>query len=164
MLRNRRMPRSQTKENSFDIEWKVQSSHWWFAVRRKLLKSILGSIHLPKDCVVLDIGCGVGSNLSTLKSAGLNVVGLDRSSYALSLARKKSNLPLITGDLNDLPIHSNSVGLIIAIDILEHLDDDLNGIDSFHRVLKEGSILIVTVPAFAGFQIPLGNPGSGDRP
>jgi SAM-dependent methyltransferase len=142
------MTKLETKENSYDIEWKVQSSHWWFVSRRRLLKSILSSINLPKKGIILDIGCGAGSNLSTLESTGLNVVGLDQSFYALSLVRKMSKLPLVTGDLNHLPIHSDSVGLIIASDILEHLEDDLIGINAFYRVLREGSILIVTVPAF----------------
>ena len=132
----------------YDIECEIEGFHWWFAVRRKLLKSILSSIHLPLECVTLDIGCGAGSNLKTLRSAGLNVIGLDRSIYALSLVKRKSQFPLINGDLNMLPIRPKSIGLIIAMDILEHLENDVNGIREFYQVLKEGGILILTVPAF----------------
>jgi SAM-dependent methyltransferase len=137
------------EKNSYDVEAKVESFHWWFAVRKKLLKSILSSINVPINGVTLDIGCGVGSNLRALGLAGLyKTVGLDRSFYALSLAKSRLNLPLINGDLNQLPVRSKSFGLIIAMDILEHLEDDANGIRELYRVLKNEGTLILTVPAF----------------
>ena len=98
--------------------------------------------------MAIDIGCGVGSNLRILGSAGLSVIGLDRSLHALSLARKKEKFSLINGDLNDLPIRPESVGLIVATDILEHLNNDIGGIRSFYQALREDGILILTVPAF----------------
>ena len=137
------------EKNSYDVEAKVESFHWWFVVRKKLLKSILSSINVPINGVTLDIGCGVGSNLRALGLAGLyKTVGLDRSFYALSLAKSRLNLPLINGDLNQLPVRSKSFGLIIAMDILEHLEDDANGIRELYRVLKNEGTLILTVPAF----------------
>jgi len=132
----------------YDIEAKVESFHWWFAVRRKLLRLFLSSLNLPCGCVAVDIGCGTGSNLKVLGLAGLSGIGLDRSFYALSLARKKVKFPVLNGDLNRLPIRPKSVGLIVAMDILEHLDNDIEGIHSFYQALKEGGILIMTVPAF----------------
>jgi SAM-dependent methyltransferase len=137
------------EKNSYDVEAKVESFHWWFVVRRKLLKSILSSIKIPINAVTLDIGCGVGSNLSALESAGLcKTVGLDRSFYALSLAKSHFNLPLVNGDLNQLPVRSKSFGLIIATDILEHVEDDANGIREIYQALKIKGTLILTVPAF----------------
>ncbi len=136
------------EENHYDIEAKVESFHWWFVVRRKLLKSILSSIDVPINCLTLDIGCGTGSNLKTLVSMGLNVIGLDQSIYPLTLIRKKWAFPLLAGDLNKLPIKTKSLGLVIAMDVLEHLDDDLNGIREPYRVLNKGGMLLLTVPAF----------------
>ena len=142
------MTETQTKNTTYDVESKVESFHWWFVVRRTLLKSLLSSLNLTKDCITLDIGCGTGSNLKILGSYGFKVIGLDRSIYALSIIRKKLNFPLIGGDLNKLPIRSNSVGIIIAMDILEHLENDSNGIKEIYRTLKKDGILILTVPAF----------------
>ena len=136
------------KLTPYEVEAKVESFHWWFAVRRKLLGLFLSSLDLPWGCVAVDIGCGVGSNLRILGSTGINVIGLDHSFYALSLARKKIEFPLLNGDLNKLPIRPKSVGLIVAMDILEHLDNDIGGIRSFYQALKEEGVLILTVPAF----------------
>jgi SAM-dependent methyltransferase len=137
------------EKNPYDVEAKVESFHWWFVIRRRLLRRLLHSLDVPQEFSAVDIGCGTGSNLRTLGSAGLyKVVGLDRSFYALSLAKSRLNLPLINGDLNQLPVRSKSFGLIIAMDILEHLEDDANGIRELYRVLKNEGTLILTVPAF----------------
>lgn len=132
----------------YDIENKIESFHWWFVVRRKLLQTILSFIDIPKNSLTLDIGCGTGSNLKVLRSAGLCAIGLDQSRYALTLVRMKEDIPLLIGDLNQLPVKTKSIGLIIAMDIFEHLEEDLVGIRESYRVLDEGGILIVTVPAF----------------
>jgi SAM-dependent methyltransferase len=137
------------ENDSYDVEAKVESSHWWFFVRRRLLRGLLHSLDLPQEFSAVDIGCGTGSNLRILGSLGLyKVVGLDRSLYALSLAKKKVDLPFVSGDINNLPIRSNSVGLIIALDVLEHIDNDMNAIRELYQVLRKRGILILTVPAF----------------
>ena len=144
------MSKSEMRKDStpYDVESRVESFHWWFVVRRKLLKTILSSIKVPLNSVTLDIGCGTGSNLRVLSEVGLNTVGLDRSTYALTLAQKSWKFHLLAGDLNRLPIKTNSIGLIIAMDILEHLEDDEKGIREFYRSLTKGGIIILTVPAF----------------
>jgi len=134
--------------NPYDVESRVERFHWWFVTRRRLLRSILGSLKIAKNCVSLEVGCGTGANLRTLVTAGLYGIGLDRSLYALSLLKKNEDFPLLAGDLNDLPIKTKSIGLVIAPDVLEHLEDDAKGIAEAHRILREGGTLILTVPAF----------------
>jgi ubiquinone/menaquinone biosynthesis C-methylase UbiE len=144
------MRRSESRKNPapYDVENRVESFHWWFVVRRRLLKSILSSIKVPENSLTLDIGCGTGSNLRVLSSVGLYPIGLDQSTYALNLVKTKWKFPFLAGDLSKLPIKTNSIGLIIATDILEHLEDDEDGIREIHRVLNKGGTLILTVPAF----------------
>ncbi len=137
------------RNTNYDIEWQVESYHWWFTVRRKLLEYLLTSINLLLKELAIDIGCGVGSNLKILSLKEIHTIGLDHSLYALTLVKRRLELPLINGDLNKLPLRSNSIGLIVAMDILEHLEDDVNGISEFNLVLKNEGILILTVPAFS---------------
>ena len=137
-----------TSPTPYDIENKVENLHWWFVVRRKLLKSILSSTQVPSNSLTLDVGCGTGSNLRALASAGFHAIGLDRSIYPLRLVRGKGEIPLLAGDLSHLPVKTESVGLVIAMDILEHLEGDAEAIYESYRVLIKGGILIVTVPAF----------------
>jgi SAM-dependent methyltransferase len=132
----------------YEIEERVQTFHWWFVVRRKLLKTILCSLNLQRESLTMDIGCGVGSNLSLLKAIGLKAMGCDRSFDNLLLAKNKFFLPFINGDLENLPIRSSSVELVIATDVLEHLQDDIAGVRELCRILRRNGHLIVTVPAF----------------
>ena len=132
----------------YEIEERVQTFHWWFVVRRKLLKTLLCSLNLPRESLTIDIGCGVGSNLSLLKTIGVRAIGCDRSFDNLLLAKMKFFSPFINGDLENLPIRSSSVELVIATDVLEHLEDDFAGVRELYRILRCNGHLIVTVPAF----------------
>lgn len=137
------------KKITYDIEWNLERTHWWFNGRRRLLKFLLSYLSIQKDSPVIDVGCGVGSNLPLLKSMGFKVIGIDSESYGLSFAKNLSEVLLINGDVLNLPVKSNSIELVIATDILEHLDDDSIGIKEIYRTLTRKGKVILTVPAFA---------------
>jgi SAM-dependent methyltransferase len=137
------------KKITYDIEWDLEGFHWWFVGRRKLLEFLLSSVGIQKDSLVIDIGCGVGSNLRHFRSVCSRLIGIDSEIYSLSLAKKRlAAVPLVNGDLMRLPFKPNSIDLIIAADILEHLDEDTNGIKEIHGALKREGKVIFTVPAF----------------
>jgi len=137
------------KKMTYDIEWNLERVHWWFAGRRKLLKWLFASLSLPKESWVIDIGCGVGSNLRLLQSIPSKLVGVDSEMYSLLLTKKSlSAVPLVNGNLMKLPIKADSIDLILASDVLEHLDEDTIGIREIYRTLKREGKVIFTVPAF----------------
>jgi len=136
------------KKITYDIEWNLERSHWWFTGRRRLLKTLLSFLKIRRDSTVIDVGCGVGSNLTLLKSMGFKVIGIDSEIYSLSFAKKLSGVFLINGNLLRLPIKSNSIDLIVATDILEHLNEDTIGIKEIHRTLAREGMVVLTVPAF----------------
>ena len=137
------------KKITYDIEWTIERFHWWFIGRRKLLEFLIRSSGIEQGSSVVDVGCGVGSNLAFLKSMGFEVIGVDFKSYGLSFAKKSSSeVSLVNGDLINLPLKSSSVGLFVATDILEHLDEDTLGIKEIYRTLKPNGKAIFTVPAF----------------
>jgi len=137
------------EKGSYEVEWRLNRFHWWFVGRRRLIRSLLSRLDIRRDSTVLDIGCGVGSNLSLLRLMGFNVIGIDSEIYALSLARKNvSAVPLVNGDLVRLPILTNSIGLIVATDVLEHLGNDTLGLQEIYRTLERGGKVLITVPAF----------------
>ena len=136
------------KKATYDIEWNLEKSHWWFAGRRRLFKALLSSLMIHNGSTVLDVGCGVGSNLPLLKSMGFKVIGIDSEIYSLFFTKKNFGIPLLNANLLTLPIKSNSVGLIIATDILEHLEKDVMGIKEIYRVLGRMGKVVISVPAF----------------
>jgi SAM-dependent methyltransferase len=136
------------KKITYNIERDLEKTHWWFNGRRRLLKVLLSHLNIQMDSPVIDVGCGVGSNLLLLQSIGLKVIGIDSEPYSLSFAKNLSGILLINGDVLKLPVKSNSIDLVIATDILEHLDDDSLGIREIHRTLTREGKVILTVPAF----------------
>ena len=137
------------KKITYDIEWSLERSHWWFTGRRRLLKALLSSTRTHRNSPIIDAGCGVGSNLPLLESLGFKVIGVDSEFYSLSLCKKRlSEVLLVNGDLMNLPFKSNSIGLVIATDILEHLNKDTIGMKEIYRTMKGGGEAIITVPAF----------------
>ncbi len=71
------------------------------------------SIHgLP----VLDLGCGDGRHLSSLREAQFNVIGLDLSAPLLNLASKRPHSPpLVRGDMRQLPFADHSFGSVLSL-------------------------------------------------
>ncbi len=137
------------KKITYDVEWNLERFHWWFVGRRKLFKVLFSFLGLQNDLRVIDIGCGVGSNLRLLQSMRSKLVGMDSEMYSLLHTRKSlSTVPLVNGDVMRLPIKADSIDLILASDILEHLDEDTVGIREIYRTLKREGKVLFTVPAF----------------
>jgi SAM-dependent methyltransferase len=48
-----------------------------------------------------------------------------------------------------LPLRDGSVCLVTSLDVIEHLDDDVVGLQEYRRVLEHGAVLVVAVPAYS---------------
>ncbi|MBM3228992.1 class I SAM-dependent methyltransferase [Candidatus Parvarchaeota archaeon] len=126
---------------------RVQNTNWWFVSRQLLLCQLVQSITPKKQkTVILEIGCGTGSNLSKLSSFG-KAIGLDNSKIALSFCRNQG-LDARLGDALDLPFKDNFADIVVYADVLEHIADDKRAVAQAYRVLKPGGYLIATVPAY----------------
>src|SRR6266481_3322354 len=53
----------------------------------------------------------------------------------------------MVGDLGALPLAPAAFDVVLALDVLEHLDDDATALAEAARLLKPGATLVVTVPA-----------------
>jgi SAM-dependent methyltransferase len=125
----------------------VEGSHWWFVGRRAILESFLEQIVPPGSRPrILDIGCGTGANLEMLSQFG-DAEGVDVSEEALEFCRKKG-LAAQKGLAEKLPFPDNSFDITTALDVVEHLDDDVAGLKEMHRVTKAGGASLIFVPAF----------------
>jgi SAM-dependent methyltransferase len=134
---------------TYTIESEVEQSHWWFVVRRKLIASIIRKQSIALDAPVLDIGTSTGTNLRMLRDLGFsNYCGLDSSDEAIRWCAEKGLGQVRKGDVCSMPFADSSFELVLATDIVEHVDDDAKALREIRRVLKPGGRVIVTVPAF----------------
>lgn len=137
------------EQHTYGIMNDVEGKHWWFVGRRAILEEFLRIIiphqkaEKPK---ILDVGCGTGANLEMLAQFGTSE-GVDVSDDALEFCRKKG-LKVHKGLAESLPFEDESFDVVTALDVVEHLDDDVSGLKEMHRVLKTGGKTLIFVPAF----------------
>jgi SAM-dependent methyltransferase len=132
-------------------EHRLEQTHWWFVARRKLLGSLLKRSSLdPAKHRVLDVGTGTGGNMRMLREIGFeDAIGVDLSVNALRFNRQKGLRHPVCSDILMLPFAESTFDVVLTTDILEHIEDDAQAINSITRVLKPGGIVIATVPAFS---------------
>jgi SAM-dependent methyltransferase len=130
----------------------VEEWHWWYAVRREILDQKLMPLPLaagdgrarPR---ILDLGCGTGGASLVLHRYG-DPVAFDRIEGAFALAPDRPYTHRVVGAADQpLPFADASFDAAIALDVLEHLDDDRAGVAELARVVRPGGYLIVFVPA-----------------
>lgn len=94
---------------------------------------------------ILDIGCGTGAFLETMKDAGWNGLGLEPDASA----REKA----ISRGLTVLPSHSlfeinQPVDVVTMWHVLEHVHDLHGYLNKIHALLASDGVFIVAVPNY----------------
>lgn len=142
--------RDQMRPHNYRVMFDVEDDHWWFVGRRAIvlaqIEEALGQ-DSKTEREILDIGCGTGATLVHLARYG-SVQGIDVSPLALRFCRERGQMRVLCGSATDLPFGGGVFDLVTALDVVEHLDDDLRGLREISRVLKPGGTTIIFVPAF----------------
>ena len=139
------------QQHTYAIMDRVEDSHWWFVGRRAILETFLRQIiQNPKSKIqnarILDVGCGTGANLEMLSQFG-EAEGVDVSDDALEFCRRKG-LKVQKGLAETMPYADETFDVTTALDVIEHLDDDIAGLKEMFRVTKHGGYSLIFVPAF----------------
>ena len=123
--------------------------HPWWQARAKLTLELLDRLGVRPPARVLDAGCGWGVTLATLEQRGYRVVGMDVSRRALEmLNQERPGRQLAEADLTQaLPSGLEGYDAVLALDVIEHLDDDRAAIERLAQLTSRGGVLVVSVPA-----------------
>jgi len=105
---------------------------------------------------ILDIGCATGDFLKTARDKGWDVYGVEASKIAVEIAKEKYGLDVINQNFEEAGFENNFFDVIVAGDILEHVDDPKGFLLKIHKILKPGGILCIAVPDFDGFHYQAG--------
>jgi SAM-dependent methyltransferase len=128
----------------------VEESHWWFKGRRKLIEDTLESIFgKDKKLTILDFGCNSGFFVEQLRKKGHETFGTDVSEESVEYGSAKGIKKLfVVKDKEKLPFPDSSFDVVMALDVLEHIENDLEALNELKRVVKPEGSIIVAVPAF----------------
>ncbi len=109
-------------------------------ITRKLLK--------PNDGVILEGGCGLGTNVGILKSNGYNCIGIDNAKQSIEYLNK--NVPQIDvrfGDVRNLKFEENYFSGYWSIGVIEHFWSGYDDIaKNMKKVLKPNGYLFLSFP------------------
>ncbi len=133
----------------FDEMYNVETQHWWFVARRKIIDSVVQSLDLEKVSRIMDAGCGNGDNLAFLSKYG-DVTAMERDDNALLKAKARQIGNVSKGSLPDkIPAEINKNNdLIVLLDVLEHIDEDAESLAVLRDYVNDNGKLIITVPAY----------------
>lgn len=95
---------------------------------------------------VLDLGAGAGALSLRLADAGFAVTAFD---YAADNFRLHGQLPFVRADLNGdfaTAVAPQSVDAVVAVEIIEHLENPRNLVRQAMLALKPGGYLLLTTP------------------
>ena len=98
---------------------------------------------------VLDAGCGAGYGSAELAQAADSVIGVDRAAEAVDFARATYGLPNLRfeqASCEALPHPSGSFDLVVAFEVIEHLENWREFLLEARRVLAPSGQLIVSTP------------------
>jgi len=98
---------------------------------------------------VLDVGCGCGGLLASLRGRGLKV-GADVSSKAVAFAVSAvKDAFFVVCDAANLPFRKECFDVVVCSEVLEHVPSPEKVSMQINRVVRNNGILIVTVPNLA---------------
>lgn len=98
---------------------------------------------------LLTVGCGPRSGLEWLARRG-PVVACD----ADVTQGRVPGPPFVAGLAEALPFADRSFDAVLALDVLEHVDDDAAASRELARTVRPGGVAVVTVPALAWLWSP----------
>ncbi|GEM_PF-288019 len=129
-----------------------EKKHWWIKTRFCYIDKAISFLNLKNkaDLSVVEFGHGSGQNLWYLKNkykykAQINkIIGVDPL-LPLNLCTKSSEY-LQTNDPSN--IKPKSADIVLAMDVLEHIEDEIETLNQWTKTLRQEGIILITVPAF----------------
>lgn len=123
----------------------------WVPAPRYLLRRarVLHHVRKLRPCRTLEIGCGAGLLLHELHDLGFDCTALEHSPEARDLARRLAcQAGRSIGIFGEPEPHwAQAFGLVMAFEVLEHIEHDLAALQQWREWLPPGGTLLLSVPS-----------------
>lgn len=110
------------------------------------IKKLAGKYDIKNIC---EIGCGVGILSSKLGRSGFKVDAFDLDKEAIKLAKgysKNKNVNFFSRNILGFK-SSKKYDMVLAVEVVEHIKDDLKAIRNTGKLLGSKGFFLMTVPA-----------------
>lgn len=108
--------------------------------------------HIKSNAVILDVGCGLGHNLTLLKDSGYpNIIGTDISSEMINFSKSKGHLVYSPEDLSG---QEKRFDVLLFSHVLEHINysDIQKVLESYFQLCNPGALVVICMPlVYDGF-------------
>jgi SAM-dependent methyltransferase len=105
----------------------LEDRHWWYRERRALVARALRG---RQPGTALDVGAAGGGNTRVLQAAGWRAAALEYGEEGARVCAERG-IPVLRGDATRLPLAGESLDLVVAYDVLEHIEDDAGAAKGF---------------------------------
>lgn len=140
----------QEAKGSYELEY-TKDELLYFRAKLEQRSAILQR-HLPPagGRTLLDVGCGEGYALAFFSEQGWSVKGIDFSSAGVESKNPVCKNALVTGDIFALLQAEMAAGKTYDVvwlqNVLEHVIDPLDLLESLRTLVSPGGLAVVTVP------------------
>ena len=124
----------------------LELKHFWWVTRRLLVHRLISTVRAQGEMDVLDIGCGSGVLARELAQSGAAVTASDLIPHPDWSASR--NPRFVAGDYLGLSTELGVHDVVLALDVMEHFEDDRAFADHLMDNVRPGGSAIVTVPAY----------------
>lgn len=120
--------------------WSEVADGWsrlWSGFTRPVHEALIAATGIAPGTRVLDVGCGSGELLATVRALGAEAAGVDPASGMRALALR-TGADIRDGDAEHLPFADGSFDVVVAVNALQFADDTTAALREFARVLAPG--------------------------
>jgi 2-polyprenyl-6-hydroxyphenyl methylase / 3-demethylubiquinone-9 3-methyltransferase len=130
-------------------QYDEMAAHWWdpaggFAALHWLADS--RAEHIPPapapGALLVDLACGGGLMAPHAQRLGYRHVGVDIGARGLGIAREHGVLP-VRGSVLGVPLADGCADVVVAGEVLEHVEDDVAVLAECARLLRPGGTLVL---------------------
>lgn len=112
------------------------------------IEAALNDVHLERDNVVLDMGCGTGLLFQYIGNSVEILVGIDVSTRTLKEAKKRAkkfqNLALLCAEADHAPFPSQTFDVVIAMTLLQNIPNPRRTLIEIKRISKQNATIILS--------------------